>query len=83
MSRTGNVKLSTYKLAFESWLSQYNRFDWDNPEEGNNWSNLMHKNVKEIGIGAALTKECAVNYFTNKEILSLEVMFYDNNTREL
>ncbi|CBY36899.1 unnamed protein product [Oikopleura dioica] len=56
MSRTGQIKLSTYKLAFESWLSQYNRFDWDNPEEGNNWSNLMHKNVKEIGIGAALTK---------------------------
>lgn len=43
----------------------------------------MHKNVKEIGIGAALTKECAVNYFMNKEIFSLEVMFYDDNTREL
>ena len=70
MSRTGQIKLSTYKLAFESWLSQYNRFDWDNPEEGNNWSNLMHKNVKEIGLGAALTKECAVKFYKQGELVT-------------
>ncbi|CAG5080245.1 Oidioi.mRNA.OKI2018_I69.PAR.g9516.t2.cds [Oikopleura dioica] len=56
MSRTGEITLKTYKLAFESWLSQYNTFNWEEPEGGNAWSNLMHKNSKEIGIGGALTK---------------------------
>ena len=45
-------------IKFNREHSQYNRFNWEEPEGGNAWSNLMHKNSKEIGIGGALTKEC-------------------------
>merc|ERR1711957_300111 len=57
-SRGGEANMNHMKLAIESWIGEKRQFSWDSkPLKGNNYSEVMWKSAKKIGLGIAYSKK--------------------------